>query len=157
MAYRWGHKVFQYIDEEWGEDVVRDWVFAFRGNFGGQIGRPLARVLNMEPEEFDAASRTWMRRKYKDYADRGVRANWVTVGWVPTEGELALRKTQGRGIEWLEEQGRRIVPLGRMQTAQDMADTVRFLLSDASAMVTGAEIPVTGGLQLEYGASEMEP
>ena len=72
MAYRWGHKVFQYIDEEWGEDVVRDWVFAFRGNFGGQIGRPLARVLNMEPEEFDAAFRTWLRRKYQAYADRGV-------------------------------------------------------------------------------------
>ena len=72
MAYRWGHKVFQYIDEEWGEDVVRDWVFAFRGNFGGQIGRPLARVLNMEAEEFDAAFRTWLRRKYRDYADRGV-------------------------------------------------------------------------------------
>jgi len=72
LAYRWGHKVFEYIEEEWGEDVVRDWVFGFRGNFGGQIGRPLARVLNMEPEEFDQAFRTWMRRKYQDYADRGV-------------------------------------------------------------------------------------
>jgi Tol biopolymer transport system component len=72
LAYRWGHKVFEYIEEEWGEDVVRDWVFAFRGNFGGQIGRPLARVLNMHPEEFDAAFRTWLRRKYQGYADRGI-------------------------------------------------------------------------------------
>jgi Tol biopolymer transport system component len=72
LAYRWGHKVFEYIEEEWGEDVVRDWVFGFRGNFGGQIGRPLARVLNMDPEEFDAAFRTWLRRKYQNYADRGV-------------------------------------------------------------------------------------
>ena len=72
LAYRWGHKVFEYIEEEWGEDVVRDWVFGFRGNFGGQIGRPLSRVLNMDPEEFDAAFRTWLRRKYQDFADRGV-------------------------------------------------------------------------------------
>ncbi len=41
LAYRYGHKVFEYIEEEWGEDVVRDWVFGFRGNFGGQVGRPL--------------------------------------------------------------------------------------------------------------------
>jgi Tol biopolymer transport system component len=72
LAYRYGHKVFEYIEEEWGEDVVRDWVFAFRGNFGGQIGRPLDKTLNMDPEEFDAAFRTWLRRKYQPYADRGV-------------------------------------------------------------------------------------
>jgi Tol biopolymer transport system component len=72
LAYRYGHKVFEYIEEEWGEDVVRDFVFAFRGNFGGQIGRPLDKVLNMDPEEFDAAFRTWLRRKYQPYTDRGV-------------------------------------------------------------------------------------
>jgi Tol biopolymer transport system component len=72
LAYRYGHKVFEYIEEEWGEDVVRDFVFSFRGNFGGQIGRPLDKVLNMEPEEFDAAFRTWLRRKYQPYATRGV-------------------------------------------------------------------------------------
>jgi Tol biopolymer transport system component len=72
LAYRYGHKVFEYIGDEWGEDVVRDFVFAFRGNFGGQVGRPLDRVLNMEPEEFDAAFRTWLRRKYQPFADRGV-------------------------------------------------------------------------------------
>jgi len=72
LAYRYGHKVFQYIEEEWGADVVRDFVFAFRGNFGGQVGRPLDKVLNMDPEEFDAAFRTWLRRLYQPYTDRGL-------------------------------------------------------------------------------------
>ncbi len=72
LAYRYGHKVFEYIEQEWGEDVVRDFVFAFRGNFGGQVGRPLDKVLNMEPEEFDAAFRTWLRRTYQPYNERGV-------------------------------------------------------------------------------------
>jgi hypothetical protein len=72
LAYRWGNKVFEYIEEEWGEDVVRDWVFAFRGNFGGQVGRPLHKVLNMDPEEFDAAFRTWLRKKYQPFNERGV-------------------------------------------------------------------------------------
>lgn len=72
LAYRYGHKVFEYIEEEWGEDVVRDFVFSFRGNFGGQVERPLAKVFNFEPEEFDAAFRTWMRRKYEHAMDRGL-------------------------------------------------------------------------------------
>ena len=103
------------------------------------------------------ALKTLTQHVARNYARTRIRCNWVTVGWVATDGEMALRQAQGQGIEWLEEQGRRIIPLGRMQTTQDMADTVRFLLSDASAMVTGAEIPVTGGLRLEYGPSEMEP
>ncbi len=72
LAYRYGHKVFEYIEEEWGDDVVREFVFAFRGNFGGQVGRPLDKVLGLTPEEFDAAFRTWLRRKYSDAAERGI-------------------------------------------------------------------------------------
>jgi NAD(P)-dependent dehydrogenase (short-subunit alcohol dehydrogenase family) len=103
------------------------------------------------------AMRTLTQHIARNYTDRRIRCNWVTVGWVATEGEMALREAQGQTMEWLEEQGRRIIPLGRMQTAQDMADTVRFLLSDGSAMVTGAEIPVTGGLRLEYGPLDWAP
>jgi NAD(P)-dependent dehydrogenase (short-subunit alcohol dehydrogenase family) len=103
------------------------------------------------------AMRTLTQHIALNYTARRVRCNWVTVGWVATEGEMALRGNQGQSREWLEEQGRRIIPLGRMQTAQDMADTVRFLVSDASSMVTGAEVPVTGGIRLEYGPSELEP
>ncbi len=83
LAYRYGHKVFEYIEEEWGEDVVRDFVFAFRGNFGGQVERPLGRVLNMVPEEFDAAFRTWMRRKYEPYIERGVPSEFGRKFRVP--------------------------------------------------------------------------
>jgi hypothetical protein len=83
MAYRYGHKIFEYIEEEWGEDVVRDWVFGFRGNFGGQVGRPLKKVLNMDPEEFDAAFRTWLRRKYQPYSERGIPAEFGRKFRVP--------------------------------------------------------------------------
>ncbi len=72
LAYRYGHKVFEFIEEEYGEDVVREFVFAFRGNFGGQVDRPLGKVLNLDPEEFDAAFKTWARRKYSAYSERGV-------------------------------------------------------------------------------------
>jgi len=83
LAYRYGHKVFEYIEEEWGEDVVRDFVFSFRGNFGGNVSRPLDKVLNMVPEEFDAAFRTWLRKKYSADVDRGVPSEFGRKFRVP--------------------------------------------------------------------------
>ena len=38
-----------------------------------------------------------------NYARQNIRANWLTMGWVATPGELAHRKTEGRGMDWLNE------------------------------------------------------
>ncbi len=71
LAYRFGHKVFEFIEEEWDEDGVRDFVFAFRGVVGGGIARPIGKVFNMDLEEFDGRWKAWLRNKYEVYADRG--------------------------------------------------------------------------------------
>ncbi len=71
LAYRFGHKVFEFIEEEWGEDGVRDFVFAFRGVVGGGMARPIEKVFNMDLEEFDIRWNAWLRNKYEVYADRG--------------------------------------------------------------------------------------
>ena len=41
------------------------------------------------------------------------------------------------------------VPLGRLGGAQEIARCVRFLLSDDAAYITGAVLPVDGGLRLK--------
>jgi NAD(P)-dependent dehydrogenase (short-subunit alcohol dehydrogenase family) len=91
------------------------------------------------------ALHTLTRHIAKNYARDRVRANWVTVGWVETPGEVSRVETEGLDAAWLRGQGRERVPLGRLQTGTDIAWATVYLLSDEAAQVTGTEIHVTGG------------
>lgn len=79
MAYRFGHMVFEFIESEWGEDGLRDFIFAFRNTMSGNVSRPLNRVFKMSVDEFDAALRTWLRHKYKDYMLRGTPREFGSI------------------------------------------------------------------------------
>jgi NAD(P)-dependent dehydrogenase (short-subunit alcohol dehydrogenase family) len=77
-----------------------------------------------------------------------IRVNWVTVGWVPTEGELRLRSQHvpgGSGQAFLKEIAAD-APLGRLETVEDIAAGVAYLVSDAASHVTGCELNISGGL-----------
>lgn len=72
----------------------------------------------------------------------GIRSNCICPG--PT-----LTPMQAR---WDTDQVRRQVadhvPLKRIGTAEDMANTALFLLSDAAGYITGIDLPVDGGVLL---------
>lgn len=80
-----------------------------------------------------------------NYARYNIRANWITVGWVVTPGEIERVYKQGHDEEWLRMQGEKYIPMGRFQTPEDIANGVIYLLSDESEQVTGADIHITGG------------
>jgi NAD(P)-dependent dehydrogenase (short-subunit alcohol dehydrogenase family) len=82
------------------------------------------------------------------YSQYHIRSNYITTGWTPTEGEIALRESQGMSIEELRSFASRLIPAGRMQEVADYIPVVLFLLSDYAAMVSGANIRMTGGLYL---------
>jgi NAD(P)-dependent dehydrogenase (short-subunit alcohol dehydrogenase family) len=82
-------------------------------------------------------------------ADR-IRVNGINLGWVATESERHMHAvTLGKGPEWLEAQGA-AQPLGRFVTEEDCARLAVFLLSPASAPMSGVSVDleqkVTGAI-----------
>ncbi len=64
FAYRFGHAVFDYIEERWGKEGVRDFMIETRNTLGARVGRSLERTFQITPEDFNADFRRWLRRKY---------------------------------------------------------------------------------------------
>ena len=74
---------------------------------------------------------------------RGVTVNVVTPGFVTTDMTTAL--PEARHAEIVGQ-----VPLGRMASPEEVAAAVTWLASDAAGYVTGAVIPVDGGLGMGH-------
>jgi Tol biopolymer transport system component len=64
FAYRFGHAVFEFIEERWGKEGFRDFIIETRNTLGGRVGRAVERTFQMSPEDFDAEFRRWLRRRY---------------------------------------------------------------------------------------------
>ena len=74
---------------------------------------------------------------------KGIRVNIVAPGLVDTE--MGRRLVKGAmGVEDIRTLDKGM-PLGRVCTPSDVADVVRFLVSDACSYVTGQRIYVDGG------------
>jgi NAD(P)-dependent dehydrogenase (short-subunit alcohol dehydrogenase family) len=81
-----------------------------------------------------------------EYGPRGVRVNAVALGSIATERYAAYLDGLGPdGAAQVEEEMRRIHPLGRVGAAAEVASVIAHLLSDDAAYVTGATVPVDGG------------
>ncbi|GAA2629496.1 SDR family oxidoreductase [Streptomyces vastus] len=79
---------------------------------------------------------------------RGIRVNTVHPGFI----ETAMTASAAPAFR---EANLSETPLGRTGTVDDITPLVAFLLSDDSAFITGAEIPVDGGLTAHGGAKSI--
>lgn len=81
----------------------------------------------------------------RQYAKEHIRCNYLTVGWTLTEGERALRESKGCDIEAFKKMASNSLPFGRMCEIDDYMEPLIYLMSDASAMVTGTDVKITAG------------
>jgi len=92
-----------------------------------------------------AALNAVTRTLARDLGPLGVRVNAVAPGLTKTSGTRSMWESDdGAGA------GRNLV-LGRLATADDIANACAFLLSDEAASITGVVIDVDGGNHLQGG------
>ena len=75
----------------------------------------------------------------REVASRGITVNAVAAGFIETPMTAVLSEQQSAAM--LAQ-----IPLGRRGTAEDIAQAVKFLASDAASYITGHVLDVNGGM-----------
>lgn len=127
----------------------------FIASVAGQIGSPTDPPYSASK----AANINFAQCMAKDLAQHGIRINTVCPGMVQTPLNKSVwqawfdaqppdkRKSYD---EWAGEKVKAIVPLGRWQRPEDIADMVVFLSSERAAQITGQTINVDGGYVMHW-------
>ncbi len=118
----------------WGRIVLVSSVTAVRGR-AGQANYAAAK----------AGLTGLARSAARELGGRGITVNVVQPGPIDTELFATLADRQ-RG-DWRDE-----VPMGRFGSPGEVASVIAFLCSERSSFVTGAVVPVDGGLLAAAGA-----
>ena len=79
----------------------------------------------------------------RELASRGITANVVAPGFIETDMTASLPAEQ-------QAEYKRTIPAGRFATPSEVASVVAWLASDDAAYISGAVIPVDGGLGMGH-------
>jgi 3-oxoacyl-(acyl-carrier-protein) reductase len=146
-------------DEDWDAVIATNLTGAFR--VARRAARPMMRgrfgriilissvvgLLGSAGQVNYAASKSGLvgmaRSLARELGSRGITANVVAPGFIETDMTAALTEDQ---IKSYNDQ----IPLKRLGSVDDIAATIEFLASDAAGYITGALIPVDGGLGMGH-------
>jgi 3-oxoacyl-[acyl-carrier protein] reductase len=146
-------------DDQWGE-VLRtnlDGAFyAIRRVAPGMVRARFGRIVNVGSAtgftgsagqvNYAAAKAGLLgltRSVARELASRNVTCNLVAPGPIATAMLEAVSEERQAELA-------RLAPLGRFGTPEEVAATVAFLCSEAAGYITGAVIPVDGGLSMGH-------
>ena len=119
-----------FIMARWGRIINLSSVVARMGN-AGQTNYVASK----------AGIEGFTRSLAQELASRNITVNAVAPGFIGTDMTAALNEAQT--AQMLER-----IPLARMGDADEVAHAVSFLASAGAGYVTGATIPVNGGLYM---------
>jgi 3-oxoacyl-[acyl-carrier protein] reductase len=77
----------------------------------------------------------------QEFGSRNITVNCVAPGFIATD--MTDKLTDAQKTEYAK-----AIPLGRMGDAQDIANSVKFLVSDDASYITGTTIQVNGGMYM---------
>jgi 3-oxoacyl-[acyl-carrier protein] reductase len=154
------------------DGTLEEVAIAWRGNFDGNVlstvllthallphlRRPGARVIAMSSNAVfegreaayaaaKAALHGWARALAKQLAEDGVTVNLVAPGLCPAPD----RQWSGEQSTRAADVARRLVPMGRFGTPEEIASAVSYLTSLEAGYITGQIPQVNGGLVLGRG------
>lgn len=129
----------------------RSGTFLFLASVAGQIG-------SQTDPPYSAAKAgliNFSQCAAKDLAPYGIRVNTLNPGMVETQLQhkiwSGLDESERPDFDtWFREKVQRMVPLGRGQSAQDIANMAVFLASERANNVTGQTINVDGGFVMHW-------
>src|SRR5262249_54614573 len=87
-----------------------------------------------------------------DHAHEGIRCNAVCPGATETPMSRGILANEALAAEF-----RRLIPMGRIARADEVASAVAFLASADAAYITGAMLPVDGGRRAATGQPDFRP
>lgn len=125
--------------------MLRAWIAALQGGPGAAVfaSSVVARIGVANHEAIAAAKggvEALVRSAAATYAPQGVRVNAVAPGLTETPMTAGMLK-----IPVMREGAARQYPLGGVQTADQVADVMAWLLGDGADRLTGQVIAVDGG------------
>jgi 3-oxoacyl-(acyl-carrier-protein) reductase len=151
--------ILRMSDEDWDAVIATNLTGSFRvakratrGMMRARFGRlifisSVVGLLGSAGQVNYASSKSGLvgmaRSLARELGSRGVTANVVAPGFIVTDMTADLG-------EDLVKQYSQQIPLGRMGTTDDIAGAVEFLISDAASYITGAVLPVDGGLGMGH-------
>jgi glucose 1-dehydrogenase len=107
------------------------------------IPAPRAMAYNMSKAALEHAART----AAIEVAEFRIRINVIQPGWTDTPGELKFASR-----ETLDSAGAKI-PLGRLGTAEEIAQGILYLADPKNTYMTGATLLIDGGISLPWWAN----
>lgn len=87
-----------------------------------------------------------------EWADRGVRVNAVSPGFVVTEMTRPMLEAMGMD-KWIASR----TPMRRLGEVQEVTNAVMFLASDLASYITGVDLLVDGGTNASNGTFQIPP
>lgn len=91
-----------------------------------------------------AATIAMTKQMAVDYAKFNIRVNALCPGWVDTPFNGPYIEQMG-GRDAIEKHVADTIPLGRWATSEEMAESVLYLASDLSSIMTGHALVIDGG------------